>query len=157
MGFFLYQDFIVFDSSQATFFIIGCIATLALLSLVLQQLLKPRQQFFPKRIITPFESQMFIRLKETFPQHHILAQVAFSALITNNNFKIRNKFNRKVTDFVVLNQKLEVVVIIELDDPTHLNKITEDKFRDQMLHEAGYRVMRYTEIPSIRQLQNDID
>ena len=116
MGFFLYQDFIVFDSSQATFFIIGCIATLALLTLVFQQLLKPQQKFFPKRVITPFESKMFIRLKEAFPQHHILAQVAFSALITNDNFKIRNKFNRKVTDFVLLNQKLEVVAIIELDD-----------------------------------------
>ena len=122
MGFFLYQDFIVFDSSQVTFFLIGCIASLALLTIVFQQLFKPRQKFFPKRVITHFESKMFIRLKETFPQHHLLAQVAFSALITNNNLKIRNKFNRKVTDFVLLNQKLEVVAIIELDDPSHIGK-----------------------------------
>jgi len=94
VGLFLYQDLTVFYSSQATFFLIGCIATLALLTLVFQQLFKPRQKFFPKRVITQFESKMFIRLKETFPQHHILAQVAFSALITNNNFKIRNKFNK---------------------------------------------------------------
>jgi len=94
VGFFLYQDFIVFDSSQVTFFLIGCIASLALLTIVFQQLFKPRQKFFPKRVITHFESKMFIRLRETFPQHHLLAQVAFSALITNNNLKIRNKFNK---------------------------------------------------------------
>lgn len=99
---------------------------------------------------------MFIRLKEAFPQHHILAQVAFSALITNNNFKIRNKFNRKVTDFVLLNQKLEVVAIIELDDPSHIGKEQEDAERDSMLHEAGYQVYRYTDIPSVHNLKKDI-
>lgn len=99
---------------------------------------------------------MFIRLKEAFPQHHILAQVAFSALITNNNFKIRNKFNRKVTDFVLLNQKLEVVAIIELDDPTHIGKEQEDAERDAMLHEAGYQVYRYTDIPNVHSLKKDI-
>jgi len=156
VGFFLYQDFIVFNSSQATFFLIGCIATLALLTIIFQQLFKPRQKFFPKRVITTFESKMFIRLKEAFPQHHILAQVAFSALITNDNFKIRNKFNRKVTDFVLLNQKLEVVAIIELDDPSHLGKEQEDAERDAMLNEAGYQVYRYMDIPSVHNLKKDI-
>jgi len=99
---------------------------------------------------------MYVRLKEAFPQYHVLAQVAFSALITSHNLKIRNQFNRKVTDFVLLNESLQVLVIIELDDPTHLYKVEEDKFRDYMLHEAGYRVLRYTEIPSVRQLHKDI-
>lgn len=99
---------------------------------------------------------MYVRLKEAFPQYHVLAQVAFSALITSHNLKIRNKFNRKVTDFVLLNESLQVLVIIELDDPTHLYKVEEDKFRDHMLQEAGYRVLRYTEIPNVRQLHKDI-
>lgn len=59
---------------------------------------------------------MFIRLKQSFPNYHVLAQVAFSALITSNDYKIRSQFNRKVTDFVVLNDKMEVMAIIELDD-----------------------------------------
>ncbi len=99
---------------------------------------------------------MFIRLKEVLPQQHILAQVAFSALITSDDYKIRQKFNRKVTDFVVLNTQFEVIAIIELDDPTHLYKEEEDRQRDTMLKEAGYRIIRYTEIPTIRQLQKDI-
>lgn len=132
------------------------IATLALILLCTQQYLKKQKKFQPKRIITAYESRMYIRLKEAFPQYHVLAQVAFSALITSHEMKIRNQFNRKVTDFVLLNTSLEVLVIIELDDPTHLYKAEEDKFRDHMLNEAGYRVLRYTSIPSIRQLKKDI-
>ena len=99
---------------------------------------------------------MFFQLKTAFPNHHVLAQVAFSALITSDNYKIRRQFNRKVTDFVILNQALDVIAIIELDDPSHLNKIEEDQLRDQMFKQAGYGVFRYTNIPNIRQLQKDI-
>ena len=45
------------------------------------------------------------------------------------------------------------MAIIELDDPTHLEKVEEDRIRDQMLTEAGYLVKRYTNIPTVRQLQ----
>lgn len=75
-----------------------------------------RQQFYQKPLITAFEQKMFVRLNEALPEHHILAQVAFSALITSDNFKIRQQFNRKVTDFVVLNRDMKVIAIIELDD-----------------------------------------
>lgn len=147
----------MFNASSFTFLIIGIIASLVLIILCAQQYLKTKKKFYPKRIITAYECRMYVRLKEAFPQYHVLAQVAFSALITSHNLKIRNQFNRKVTDFVLLNESLQVLVIIELDDPTHLYKVEEDKFRDHMLHEAGYRVLRYTEIPSVRQLHKDIN
>ena len=146
----------VFQSSQITFLIIGVIATLALLTIIFQQLFKKPQRFYPKRIITAFESKMFFRLKESFPQYHVLAQVAFSALITNPSLKIRAKFNRKVTDFVLLDDQLKVIAIIELDDPSHLGKEQEDAERDQMFYEAGYRVFRYNDIPSVQSLKKDI-
>ncbi len=147
---------IVFDSSQSTFFFIGCIASLFLIIIVLQKFVNRDQQYYAKRPITAFEQKMFTRLKTTFPQYHVLAQVAFSALITSNNFKVRNKFNRKVTDFVILNQELDVIAIVELDDPSHIGKEQEDALRDEMFHQAGYKVLRYTHIPSNRQLQKDI-
>lgn len=99
---------------------------------------------------------MFLRLQQAFPQHHILAQVAFSALITSDHYKIRSRFNRKVTDFVILDKDMQVIAIIELDDPSHIGKELEDKKRDHMLQQAGYLVQRYTQIPSIKQLQMDI-
>ncbi|NAR66902.1 DUF2726 domain-containing protein [Acinetobacter haemolyticus] len=115
-----------------------------------------KQQFFARPVITSFESQMFLRLQQAFPQHHILAQVAFSALITSDHYKIRSRFNRKVTDFVILDKDMQVIAIIELDDPSHIGKELEDKKRDHMLQQAGYLVQRYTQIPSIKQLQMDI-
>ena len=48
------------------------------------------------------------------------------------------------------------MVIIELDDPSHIGKEQEDAERDAMLNEAGYIVLRFTEIPSIRQLRKHI-
>ena len=48
------------------------------------------------------------------------------------------------------------MAIIELDDPSHIGKEQEDAERDAMLIAAGYTVIRYTEIPTIRQLQRDL-
>lgn len=140
------------DSHQALFLLIGCIATIALLMACFGRYLFQRQYYYAKRIITPFEQKMFLRLNETFPHHHVLAQVAFSALIDCDQFKLRSKFNR----FVLLNQQLEVIAIIELDDPSHIGREHIDAQRDSMLLQAGYRIYRYTEIPSCRELRKDI-
>lgn len=129
---------------------------MALFILIVQRYVTPSQKYFAKPVITQFESKMFNRLKQSFPEYHILAQVAFSALITHHNFKIRSKFNRKVTDFVILDKKLNVVAIIELDDPSHIGKEAEDAERDAMLLQAGYQVYRYTDIPSPQSLRRDI-
>ncbi|MEO3355847.1 MULTISPECIES: DUF2726 domain-containing protein [Acinetobacter] len=145
----------MFESSQLIFLIIGSISALILLVSCLRPYFF-KQQFFARPVITNFESQMFLRLQQAFPQHHILAQVAFSALITSDHYKIRSRFNRKVTDFVILDKDMQVIAIIELDDPSHIGKELEDKKRDHMLQQAGYLVQRYTQIPSIKQLQMDI-
>lgn len=146
----------MFESSHLFFIVLGCISTCIFLAVCLRPYLFPKQKFFARPVITNFETQMFIRLKQSFPNYHVFAQVAFSALITSKDYKIRSQFNRKVTDFVVLNDKMDVIAIIELDDPSHLEKAEEDRMRDQMLTEAGYIVKRYTNIPSVRQLQKDI-
>ena len=147
---------IVSDSNSILFFVLGCIATLALIVLIFKHRFFRQQKYLPKRVITPFERKMFLRLKEAFPQYHVLAQVAFSALITSEDYKIRQRFNRKVTDFVLLNANLDVIAIIELDDPSHIGKEQEDAQRDAMLHEAGYRVYRFTQIPTLAQLRKTI-
>ncbi|MBK0063868.1 MULTISPECIES: DUF2726 domain-containing protein [unclassified Acinetobacter] len=144
------------SSSQIFFLSLGCISSLFLILTCLKSFIFSRQQFFARAPITPFEAKMFRRLKIAFPDHHILAQVAFSALITSDHYKVRHKFNRKVTDFVILNDALDVIAIIELDDPSHLEKVKEDQLRDQMFKEAGYSIFRYTDIPNIRQLHRDI-
>ena len=106
-------------------------------------------------MLTKFEQKMFVRLKEALPQYHVCPQVAFSALITQDDLKIRQMFNRKVTDFVLIDQQCKVIAIIELDDPSHIGKEKQDQQRDAMLNDAGYTVYRYTSIPTIKRLQKD--
>lgn len=150
-----------------TFFIIGCAVSIVLLLTIILEKAKPKvsaqiadesskREYYSKPVITRFETKMFQRLKQALPDHHVLAQVAFSSLITSDYMPTRNKFNRKVTDFVILNSHLDVVCIIELDDPSHLGKEDEDAKRDAMLIQAGYQVIRYTSIPTVRQLKKDI-
>lgn len=129
---------------------------LLMICIIIFYKLRYKQQYFPRRILTPFEQKMFRQLQHAFPEYDVLCQVAFSALITNTDYKVRSRFNRKVTDFVLINSQCDVLAIIELDDPSHLNKVEEDQFRDQMLSEAGYRVFRFTHIPSIQELRKTL-
>lgn len=145
-----------FDLHQILFLVIGCIASVALCITCFGQHLFRHKNYYAKPVITPFEQKMFVQLIEAFPQYHVLAQVAFSALITSKQFKYRAKFNRKVTDFVILDKNMKVIAIIELDDPSHLGKEQQDAQRDAMLDQAGYRVLRYTDIPSSRELRKDV-
>ena len=49
----------------------------------------------------------------------------------------------KHVDFVICDQNMEVVCIIELDDPTHLqqDRIERDQFVDTVLTGAGYKII----------------
>lgn len=108
-----------------------------------------------RRPLTPFEEKMFFALRDALPNHIILAQVSFSALVTSRR-EHRNYFDRKYADFVICDQKLTPVLVIELDDSTHKTKTERDAKRDAMLATAGYRTIRYTAVPSATTIQADV-
>jgi len=109
-----------------------------------------------KAPVTQHEQGMYFRLKDALPDHVVLAQVAFSALLTARAREARNRFDRKVADFVICTKAFDVVAIVELDDKSHRGKEVADAARDRLLIEAGYRVLRYPRIPDIAKVQNDI-
>ncbi len=109
-----------------------------------------------RKPLTERERQMFHRLTEALPDHHVLAQVAFSALLDTNNQAVRKTFDRKVADFVVCTADLEVLATIELDDETHRHRQEQDRFRDALLTAAGYHVLRYRHFPTADRLKADI-
>lgn len=109
-----------------------------------------------KRVISMNEQPMFNRLRDALPQHIVLAQVAFSALITSRGYASRSRFNRKVADFVVLDKAYNVVAIVELDDNSHKGQEHKDAGRDALLKEAGYTVMRYKRTPDLDKLKADL-
>lgn len=105
-----------------------------------------------KRPLSENEQPMYFKLLETFPDLVILAQVSFSALMTSRIQSDRNKFNRKMADFVLCTKAFEVVAVVELDDSSHKGRIKEDGERDEMLKTAGHRVIRFKRTPNTDEL-----
>ncbi|MDR9839476.1 DUF2726 domain-containing protein [Herbaspirillum huttiense] len=108
-----------------------------------------------RNALTNREQVMYFRLTEVLHGHIVLAQVAFSALLKTRNRPDRNRFDRKVADFVVMNRSFEVLAVIELDDSSHKGRENQDAERQALLTSAGYRVIRYNNIPDIEVLKRD--
>jgi len=118
---------------------------------------KKRGPILAKQILSPNEQQMYFRLLGTFPEHVVLAQVAFSAIVTRKvkHWSERSDFNRLYADFVLCTKAFKIVAIIELDDKSHEGKERHDAERDALLAQAGYRVLRYKTIPDENRLRTD--
>lgn len=108
----------------------------------------PRFQVIKRALLTENEKDFLGRLEEAFPSHRIMAQVSMGALMapavhggSRDYLSIRARFSQKVVDYVVLDDALEVVVLVELDDRTH--RAGKDAVRDAMTAAAGYVTLRY--------------
>jgi len=137
------------------------IAVIALIAAaVLGQLTKKRgstEQPRARAVMTPRELEAFATLTNALtPRYSVLAQVSFAALLTAKNRAIRNTFDRKMADFVALTHDGTVAAIIEIDDRSHNGREASDGKRDDMLTNAGYRVIRYRKLPSREQVEKDI-
>jgi very-short-patch-repair endonuclease len=110
-----------------------------------------------RRPLTAFEQQMYGALVTALPECVILAQVAFSALLTTDGQSHRNRFDRKVADFVVCSRRMTPIAVIELDDSSHRNKSAADAQRDAMLRNAGLTTLRYQSIPAAEAIRHDIE
>ena len=108
-----------------------------------------------RQILTMQEQPTFLNLQAALPEHIVLAQVAFSAFLTAKGYANRSVFNRKVADFVVLDRKFKLVAVVELDESSHKTKYEQDLFRDELIKEAGYTIIRYKKTPTPAQIKAD--
>lgn len=116
-----------------------------------------RQQPKAKPLMTVREQPMYWRLVEAFPGEVVLAQVAFSALLTARDRATRNTFDRKVADFVVCTKGLRVTAVVELDDSSHKGREVQDTERQGLLERAGYTVLRFKHVPDAAALRAAIN
>ena len=101
-----------------------------------------------KPLMTKRERECIVLLESMFPNHRIHAQVAMNALVRTKagldkkqNVSWRNKFDRKVVDFVMEERGSgDISALVELDDRTH--NLEKDRKRDLMTQAAGYRTVR---------------
>ncbi len=108
------------------------------------------------KILSASESPMYMRLTEAFPEHIVLAKVAFSALLETQLQATREKFAREVADFVICTKRFDVIGIIELDGAVDHGRTPQDNARHRLLAEAGYEVLRYREIPAAQNIRDQL-
>jgi len=106
-------------------------------------------------VLTKSEQWMYWRLREAFPDSVVLAQVAFSALITSSK-RDRNRYSQKVADFVLMDRGLRVIAVIELDDWSHDGREHLDTARSRLLENAGLRVLRFRGKPELAELREAV-
>jgi len=103
---------------------------------------------FPKKVLTPVEQQFYHRLIRAFPDHVVLAQVAFSQLVgvkKGENFTaIWNRYNRLTADFVLCTKDFRTVAVLELDDRSHDNpsRMDADRRKAAICAAAGISLHR---------------
>ncbi len=128
--------------------IAGGLLVLAIIALLAARKRAPRFRVVKRAFLTENEKEFLQRLEDAFPAHRIMAQVSMGALMAPDvrggspeYLSIRGRFAQKVVDFVILDEAMEVVALVELDDRTH--RLEKDAARDAMTATAGYVTLRY--------------
>jgi very-short-patch-repair endonuclease len=101
-----------------------------------------------RRLMTERERETISLIEAAVPNCRVHAQVAMAALVDCNKglspkqrASVRNRFDRKIIDFVLEDRSTGgVLALVELDDRSHDER--RDRARDQITIAAGYRTIR---------------
>ena len=113
--------------------------------------------YMKSQLLTRRELKHYHVLKELADERNLLIcpKVRLLDLVVpkpgiKNYGGLKTRVMSKHVDFVVCQQDMEVVCIIELDDTTHLrpDRIKRDQFVDSVLIGAGYKIIHTWEITS---------
>ena len=102
----------------------------------------------PRRFMSPREREALVLIEAAVPHCRVHTQVAMGALVdckkgleNKRRISVRNRFDRKIIDFVLEERSSgDVLALVELDDRTHM--ASKDKERDAITSAAGYRTIR---------------
>ena len=141
------------------YYFITIVGLLFITVFALRSLHQNRRQDSPLKrrgILNISEQITLMRLQAVLPRHTVLAHVSFNALLTTKFAHTRRKYQGLVADFVVLDQQYQVLAIIEIADESYVNRLQQKHYQDSLLELAGYRVLRYSAIPTEQQLREDL-
>lgn len=99
-------------------------------------------------IMTATEEKFFRQLVSALPDVWIFPQVAFSALLKpratgKEYWAAWGRMAQKRLDFALYDASMHLIAVIELDDPSHDGRATDDRQRDALLAQVGIRVLRF--------------
>lgn len=108
-------------------------------------------------VMTNAEATLFRRLLQEFPEYYVFPQVSMGAILRpaasnrQQNLIAFRAISQKRVDFVICNQALETLCLLELDDSTH--RQTSDAARDKTTGSAGYKTVRLRGNPATLNLE----
>ncbi|AWM79532.1 hypothetical protein DKL61_03740 [Gammaproteobacteria bacterium ESL0073] len=117
--------------------------------------------YYAVPVMSNLEKKFYYQLVKAFPHYHILAQVQLSRVIrppkNRHEYKWLNKIWRMSLDYVILDSHLDTLVVIELDDRSHLTQKRKeaDERKNKALKAAGLRLIRIktNSIPTLDELK----
>lgn len=120
-----------------------------------EELTEKEYKYKAKSLMSDNEFEFFNRLVKALPEYYVFPQVSMGAILyaeKNSKQGTRGTFAQKRVDYIIYKNQ-SIVAIIELDDKTHI-KVNDEK-RDNMLHQAGYKTIRFESKnkPSIEEIR----
>ena len=103
-----------------------------------------------RSLMTAREREFIRLLRLALPDAEIHAQVAMGALVevVGGGRAARNRFDRKVLDYVVCSSAGVLLYAIELDDRSHLSESAKkrDAVKNEICAAAGLKLVRYSSV-----------
>lgn len=138
------------------------IVTLLALVLVTTHLVAPEHNYQRRMLVTGNELEFYGRLMRAYPEGHVFPQVAMSALIEPKSGSEKSKLaafrqiSQKRCDYIITDKRLQVLVVVELDDSTH--DARRDAQRDRRLSSAGIPTLRWNsrEKPDLAEIRGTL-
>ena len=97
-----------------------------------------------------------LRQRAIFSMHEQLTYTRLKEILLTTKFsRTRNKYRNLVADFVIVDSAQQVLAVVALEDPLSLKRPQKAQFQDAILDMAGYKVIRYEEVPDYHQLRED--
>ena len=139
--------------------IVVSVVALAIVMIVAYNGLKSKQpsdSILRQRAVFNADEQMtFSRIKEMLPEANVFAHVSFDALLTTKFPRTRRKYSSMFADFVVLDRECRVIAIVALGEPATTKSNDSIIQQDSLLETAGYKLIRYAQVPTFQQLRED--
>lgn len=109
--------------------------------------------YYARPIMTKHEiilAGKLMRATRQIGAFHVSPQVAMGAMLEvkkhikgKERLGLRNRYDRKVCDFAIIDSEARVLCVVELDDWSHDKKQDKDQIRDTMLKSAGIPTVRF--------------
>ena len=127
--------------------VVGAVVVFGVANVVLGQGRGGVPRVVARELLTPREIAFWRLLRGVAEPYHVAPQVAMNALLNaepgldpKRRQGTRNRFDRNVVDFALIDDDGSVRLLIELDDRTH--RSDRDAARDRMTERAGYSTLR---------------